>query len=335
MTKLSQYTTPGIRASQQHEPMILLRVGIHLPQRSHWYRVADTQLASTTPLRTLAPYAIEAPSAPEFSANGARRAPHADPDAWVQRGSARLGHRTVGCASTTGWLRLRVQGVDDIYVATDGDSTICYDYTTSPAAELETPVVEALVGPALMLALAAAGRFCLHASAARIQGTLVAFCGDSGAGKSTLAGTGLDGWSRVSDDILPVRLDSGRCLALPHYPQLKLAPEVQYPAAAAPKLPVAALFMLAPPAGGDLRPVTCRALTPGQALVNVVRHTVAATLFPPELLGEHLRFCARVAELVPAYELAYARRWEVLPAVQRIVEQCVAHSTEQVPERHR
>ncbi len=247
------------------------------------------------------------------------------PGVWTTHGRAQLGDRRTECASAPGWLRLRVQGIDDIYVAAENRPAICYETALPVADRLETPVAEALVGPALMLTLAAAGRFCLHASAVRIGEAVVAFCGDSGAGKSTLAQMASDDWLRISDDILPVRLECGRLLALPHYPQPKLAPDAHYPVTAPSQLPVTALFVLT--SRSHAQAVTSTLLSPAQALAAVVRHTIAACLFPPHLLTTHLRFCAKTAECVPVYELAFARRWEALPAVRRAVEQRTARTT--------
>ena len=74
------------------------------------------------------------------------------------------------------------------------------------------------------------GITCLHASAVSVAGGVVAFCGPSGAGKSTLAaGLVARGFSLVSDDVVPIRLDpaGGAASAGPGLPELRL-----YPAAA-------------------------------------------------------------------------------------------------------
>ncbi|SEU28401.1 hypothetical protein [Paenibacillus sp. NFR01] len=63
----------------------------------------------------------------------------------------------------------------------------------------------------------------LHGSALAIDGKAYALVGASGAGKSTLASYFMDqGYSMLSDDVIPVIVREGQPFAVPGYPQQKL-----------------------------------------------------------------------------------------------------------------
>jgi hypothetical protein len=67
------------------------------------------------------------------------------------------------------------------------------------------------------------GALALHASAVAAPGGAVLFCGARQAGKSTLAaGLHQRGWSLVCDDKAALRLDAGRVMVLPSFPELRL-----------------------------------------------------------------------------------------------------------------
>jgi hypothetical protein len=169
-------------------------------------------------------------------------------------------------------------------------------------------VLERALGAPLALALAERGIYLLHAAALATPAGAVALAADSGVGKSTLAAaaaadTAQRGWTRIADDLLPVRLGA-RPEALPHFPQLKLAPAEQYPAAAAERLPLAAvveLDRLAPAA----EPPASQRLGPAAAALALARATAAARLFDGELLAAHLAACAAAAECLAVARLSY------------------------------
>ena len=180
-------------------------------------------------------------------------------------------------------------------------------------------VVEAALGPALILALALQGTWTLHASAVFSDDRAVAFVGESGNGKSTLAGflgrEGRPGWRLLADDMLPVVPGPGGLDVLPHFPQLKLAGEDCSPAALPERMPLAAIYVL-PPAAGRSKAVQVRRLGSRDAALAVVRHTVAARLFDGALLARHLAFCAHAAAHIRICRLTYPHRYELLPAVR-------------------
>jgi hypothetical protein len=168
-------------------------------------------------------------------------------------------------------------------------------------------LLERALGAPLALALAARGVWLLHASAlAGSGGGVVAVTGASGAGKSTLAAAaarepGLR-LARVADDILPVRLGAAP-VALPHFPQLKLAPGEQYPAASPTALPLVALVEIEH-STARTRLETLR-LSPADATLALVRATVAARLFDRALARAHFAACADASAALPVLRWTY------------------------------
>ncbi len=177
---------------------------------------------------------------------------------------------------------------------------------------------EVILGPALSLALALQGIWCLHASAIVVDGAVIAFIGESGMGKSTLAAfLGAEtqrGWRPAADDILPIGFtDDGLC-AFPHFPQLKLS-AAQQPWIGLPQaLPVQAICLLAS-VQAEHATVDCDLLEPRSATLALIRHTVAARLFGGDLLAQHLAFCTEVAAQIPVYRLTFARQRDALPKI--------------------
>jgi hypothetical protein len=184
-------------------------------------------------------------------------------------------------------------------------------------------LLEVVLGPPLLLALALRSRFVLHASASRRpDGAAVVFLGDSGAGKSTLAAY-LDapaspGWRRLSDDLTPVRVGPDRGIVEPRFPQLALPAPAEPPVAAP---PLAALYLLAaePAVGSESDGVPPRVeiepLAPRRAAEAILAHTVAARLFDAPLLAAGLDWAAAVSA-AGVHRLLYPRRREALPAVR-------------------
>ena len=179
---------------------------------------------------------------------------------------------------------------------------------------------EVVLGPGMILALAWHGVFSLHASAFAGRGAGGALVGESGRGKSTLARyleeQGGPDWQRLADDILPLELGSERPHALPHFPQLKLAPEEQMRLESPERVPLAAVYVLDTTEGDAAEPVRIKSLPPHAAAAALVRHTVAGRLFPPAVLERHLTFCTTVAGQVPVRVLNYPRRFNILAAVR-------------------
>jgi hypothetical protein len=219
------------------------------------------------------------------------------------------------CSASPGIL-LRVEGGSDFYISPDGREI------TRPGKEdqsLEGLDLEIQQGPALVLAFSVRENWCLHASATRCKDTTIAFLGESGYGKSTLAGyLNRFGWQRVADDILPVTLETERVLAWPHFPQLKL-PEEQQPALYLPENLLLDRLCLVSPAGADEAP-RLEPLSATDTVTALLSHTAGTRMFWPELLAQHLEFCARAGQVLPAYRLTYPHRRESLPLVKELLE---------------
>ena len=80
-----------------------------------------------------------------------------------------------------------------------------------------------LIGTILAITLYQRGMLVLHGSAIRINGAAVAFVGTSGVGKSSIAAAlHARGHAVISDDIIPIDLDTDLPLALPGFPMLKM-----------------------------------------------------------------------------------------------------------------
>lgn len=99
----------------------------------------------------------------------------------------------------------------DIAFECDGDTT-------------ENDVAIFLIGTVFGILLHQREQIVLHASAVRVNGRAVLFCGASGAGKSTLAAAlGLRGHAMVTDDVCAIEIGKGEIpIVLPDGRQLKL-----------------------------------------------------------------------------------------------------------------
>ncbi len=244
------------------------------PERSV-YRLAGHRVTVSPPLPEIEGFRDPLPAPPPV----VDRPPHlAGPEAGtpVYRGPAWIGQRerTVTCRRAAHGLRVDIEGIGRLEVAGDGRHAALVDPAPASASDADAGLrAEALLGPALILALAFRGTFCFHASALAVPSVsdgpsasseaaeaaeatdglaLVAFLGPSGAGKSTLARL-LDGarpgWHRAADDVLPLAWEwaaGGAPTAYPRFPQLKLDPAAQPGARLPEAIPLAALFVLAP-----------------------------------------------------------------------------------------
>lgn len=219
-------------------------------------------------------------------------------------------HRHLVCRTGNASVELQVAGLGRFTVARRAPYAVTL-------AELEpqstmAELAEVLLGPVAVLTLAWRGVFTLHASAIEIDGRAVALLGESGRGKSTLAmHAGVAGWRRAVDDILPVEQHSAGVSILPRFPQLKLPPAQRYPAAAPNRLPLARVVVLDEQAAAP----QLRALTGGEQLRLLVRHTVAVKLFDRSLHQAQLAFMRRVCEFATPVSIAYPRDYRRLPEV--------------------
>lgn len=273
------------------------------------YGLAGLAALSDEPIPALDPLRTDRP--PDFTV---RRGPVAIPAgaAEVFDGTARVGTRCCrvrSLAAPDGDF-LVVSGAGAFAVRPDG-----IEVDPEPGAG-EEAVEQALLGPALALALARKGVFVLHASAVVLRQGVIGFLGESGAGKSTLARLLAEAGEEAAlaaDDLLAIGPDAA---ALPHFPQLKLEPaSMAAIAGLEPSYPLAALCVLEPvPPASEVRG---EVLPPGGAAAELLRHTIAGSLFAPDLLTDHLGFAASIAGRVPVRRLSVPRRLDVGPQVLR------------------
>ncbi len=286
--------------------------------REHCYRVAGLPWFSSRSIAAFEPFSGAA--APPGQADSYTGFPDAGISATTE-GWLAGAQRSVRADYIGGACRVTVEGVGEFRVDPRRIDYPKPSVTTSPPV-----LVESLLGPPLLLALAAAGRFALHASAARVADRgLWLFLGDSGAGKSTLAASigSNPGCRPIADDVLPVRWDGETLWALPWYPQLKLGDHGQYTRGGMPEhLPVFALCALAPGHARD--PVTIERLSLLEATTVLIRQTVSARLFWPGLLARHLHDFARAAASMPLYRLHVPRDLGRLDEVYRTLRQAEA-----------
>jgi hypothetical protein len=290
------------------------------------YRIAGYEYSFSCPVPELRPYKIS--SSEEIEPLSSIPAPlslSCRAVGWI--GEA---EHEVECWSAPPGLLLRVSGGKDFYIPSGGRAIVPVEGTNARSAQdrnaslsiLKRLDREILAGPALVLALALRGTWCLHASAALFQDRLFIFLGESGQGKSTLSAflvaAGSPGWRLVADDILPVTLGPDGLTAWLHFPQLKLPGEAKPGAGLQEQLLVSKICVLAEAKENEMDGL--HLLTAGQSVQVYLGHTAGTRLFGPDLLEKHLVFCTQAASRLPVHRLAYKRRLDALPVVKQLLE---------------
>lgn len=282
----------------------------------HRYTIAGRGVTSDVPVPFLpSARAICDPPPPPFGLQAVREWPRRS----ILEGRLPLAgrDRRVVCALGPEAYFLEFEGAGCWAVAVDGSQILWLD----PQQTVDEVFYEVLLGPCTCLALALDGTWCLHASAVTDGRDVAAFVGGSGRGKSTLArrfATGdLFPWRRCADDVLPVEAAAAGAVALPGFPQLKLADPAGH-AAEAPERPLLRVVYLLEWAA-DARPAHVEQMAGAPAVASFVGHTHAARLFGQDLLGRHLASCGRLATQVPVRRLTFERNLDVLDAVARTV----------------
>ena len=204
-----------------------------------------------------------------------------------------------------------------------------------------------LLGPVLAVVLHQRGCLVLHASAVALNGVAIGFLGGSGWGKSTLAAAlNRRGHAFVSDDVLPLRFEQCTPVVLPAVRELRLWPKSltalgevgealprlrpEIDKRAVPpdgvrvreSLPLARLYVLA-----EASTRAVEALSPLEAVIELVRHTYTARLLRAHGAVTHLHQCGAVARVVPVRRLRMRRSLDELPALTEFVEQDTCHAS--------
>ena len=316
-----------VAAGAGDEPICLsLAVGSETGVAPYWSRLAGLHVAAEPEIDVLWPFAAMAPPARRHEAEKrslrSLALPGAHPVATFD-GVGFVGGRDrhLRCVrGDRGW-RMEVEGVGAFGLDTRGRRVGRIASTGEPGARASREeLVTTLLGPPMMLALATRGRWCLHASAVRLETGVVALLGESGAGKSTLAAHFEERarGTRVGDDALPVTIDDAdsgagskaEAFAWPRFPQLELSAAAQWRRPPE-SMPWVAACVLEPAPADELSVRAERLSAPAAALA-FVRHTVAARLFDTPLAAAHVAVAA--AESLPWWRLRVPRHWSALEA---------------------
>lgn len=225
--------------------------------------------------------------------------------------------RPVLCRVSSWGFRIYIDGVGDLSVTTDG-RLVAFTRLEENVSDID--LLEAMLGPGLILRLALSGTWCLHASAILLNNCVIAFVGDSGFGKSTLvdfmAKNSCSSIRLVADDILPFRLEGERLVALPRFPQLKL-PSDDQPGLALPEtLPLYRVYVLAGPEATVSR-CSIESLSVQSTATALIRQTISAKLFNKELLKQHFADCALMATAISCKRLTFPHSIDLLPQIAK------------------
>jgi hypothetical protein len=225
---------------------------------------------------------------------------------------------------------VRWDGIGEFLVAATGR---CIRWRKFDESSIESFQVY-LLGQALSFALVKQRLEPLHATVVTVDDRAVAFFGGSGAGKSTLAASFLAAGHRlVTDDLLLLQEESGRLLANPGPPRIKLFPEI-----AARFLPqtsdgvamnaeteklilglgpgmhetapvaLAAVYSLSPSDDGVATDrVRIEALSRREAFFELVKSTFNRHVVTADRLARQFDAAARLSDRIPVARLSYAR----------------------------
>ena len=177
--------------------------------------------------------------------------------------------------------------------------------------------LELIVGPALVLLLAQSQTYCMHAGAVDTPIGRVGIIAESGVGKSTLSTHVSSEWSQVSDDIMPMKMsEAENCIdVLPDFPQLKLAQNLVVDAPK-PIKKMSYLLRVNPVPSADIH---FEVLSKMQAMLQIIRHTVAAKLFDSTTLQQHANFAKNVSIMMPVIEVSYPREIDQLSELRESI----------------
>lgn len=238
----------------------------------------------------------------------------------------------------SGYL-LRFHGLADFEVSREGRTICCRPQPGVSDATLQHLYLNQ-VSP---LALSKQGKLVFHAGAVEIGGEGVAFVAASGRGKSTLtASFAANGFRFLTDDGLVVECLEGEHRIMPSHPSLRLWPDSEAAlvgghAEQAPSLPFTSklrflagerfpfcdqakrlgrIYFLGE---GKARGVAFEPMPPGEAFVELVRHSFLLDIEARALLSTHFDGLSRLAGRPIFYRLDYPRRFERLPEVRQAI----------------
>ena len=262
---------------------------------SHRYRVVGVPIHADAPIQALEPFRtntqdqLPAPRLTDLSCRRPRRS-----TGFLAERMRRIELKPAGDG-----ISLRFENLPDVAINAAGDQVVIGPDPVDPAT-----LHELILGPALLIPLAARGLWPLHASAVKTAGGITLIVGDSGSGKSTLAARTAEAHAdkavRAADDMVHVSQTPTGIEAHQSYPQLKL------PAAAQCSLSPAQLhrILILEPVSPSARLVATR-LNGTAGLTAMIQHSIAARLFPSALLQAHFTTCRAIAAQVPILRVSY------------------------------
>jgi hypothetical protein len=290
---------------------IRLRPGESIPAaKLRFYGLAGRVVASDTAWPELEPFRIGVPGAygdndlPVVAAIGPPQgAPDRSVEGWVAEQ-----HRRVSCRDLEDGCRVAVSGIGEFFVA--GDGALIAALRLEPTAS-DAEIMMTLLGPPMILAMAAQEVWLLHAGAVERGGGAWLFLGRSGAGKSTLArqlsGRGLSG-RRVGDDMVAVCVRDEGLWCLPAFPQLKLLAAEQVTQWRE-RIPLAGICVLEVPKEGAANSgFAVQRVAPAQMLHSLAGNTMGISLLDARRRQRHLGFLANVVEKVTLRRVVYPHR---------------------------
>lgn len=280
--------------------------------KAHHYRIAGQSLVFQTPVAALSAFA-QGEASSSFTEVLARSSEVAllnqDNATLVYQGRAPFENeiQDVACWRQNGHLQLDVSG-NPVCSVDAGEDHIHLLNDRSFDDQLN---LEVLTGPALILLLAKKGIYCLHAGAVATPLGNIALIAESGTGKSTLSQNADQSWQQIADDILPLHFNE-RIEILPEFPQLKLE-SARVASAFTDSLSLDLIVRLV---DDPAEQISMKRLPRTDALLQIVRHTVAAKLFDNDQMREHARFAKRLSGEVAVVEMHFPRDLQRLPELR-------------------
>jgi len=238
-----------------------------------------------------------------------------------------------------GSVYMKADGAFETLISADGRTVTCGRLGDIDQRSFEANLLNFVMSASLTLQ----GEETLHSTVLEIDGRAVGLLGLSGAGKSTLAAFLISrGADLITDDMLRVKFAGGSLLAYAGPYRLKLLDEpgtgflpgavadgffnslsgkiMVQPRTTVPRhrepTPLAALFHLGHPEDQPVAEAVSRTRLGGVDLARVIISSTMDTRYArPDRLARQIEFAARVAEVLPVYELHYPRSVEAMDDV--------------------
>ena len=239
----------------------------------------------------------------------------------------------------------------------DGRWIECYAHSESTVEDIELW----LFGLVMSFILQSRSVFTLHAAAVNCRGKAIAFLGSNGYGKSTLSFFfAKKGHSLITDDVLPIVEGNGRLFALPGSPSMNLWSQtldhIGWPDQSSSKSAGAAtkhrygidkfgftrnesavclqnIYFLQPRIPDDAQAVRIDAVTPAEAMVDLLAYTRANSMIEISAQRNLLRTYSLLISQASLRRLSYPRGFEHLDEIYQAILQDLECSIKQTVPR--